>query len=232
MKTTITSLALLALITSSAFAALKSPLPEFKNEKQLAEWRAEKASQSNTRAATQEPAFYTGRPYLASSGSYAFKYRAYNPEIARWTSEDPSGFPDGANGNFYAPTPTNEIDLEGLNKTVILKRFYEDDISNYYSHDQLRIDTGMDITLILNIRGAAFQEFKNSMAQAYSVGDQITKGPQVSVLTGMVANNSTLRPGYPRSSITSITFADTSPTFAVGFTFNCYIKSTTTYSYE
>jgi len=101
MKTSITSLALLTPITSSAFAALKAPLPEFENEKQLAEWRAEKASQLNTRTATEESSFYTGRPYLASSGSYAFKYRAYNPEIARWTSEDFSGFPDGANNKLY-----------------------------------------------------------------------------------------------------------------------------------
>jgi len=114
MKTSITTFALLALITSSAFAALKAPLPEFKNEKQLAEWRAEKASQSNTRATAQEPAFYTGKPYLASSGSYAFRYRAYNPEMARWTSEDPSGFPDGANGNIYGTTPNSQLDYQGL----------------------------------------------------------------------------------------------------------------------
>jgi len=119
MRTTITSFALLALITSSAFAALKAPLPEFKNEKQLAEWRAEKASQLNTRTATQESSFYTGRPYLASSGSYAFKYRAYNPKIARWTSEDPSGFPDGANNSFYAPNPLSELDWSALRTITI-----------------------------------------------------------------------------------------------------------------
>jgi len=114
VKTTITSLALLALITSSAFAALNAPLPEFKNEKQLAEWRAEKASQSNTRSAAVETAFYTGKPYLASVGNYAFKYRNYSPEMARWTSEDPIGFPDGANQNIYAPSPTTELDSLGL----------------------------------------------------------------------------------------------------------------------
>jgi len=106
--------ALVALLTSTAFAEFKAPLPEFKNEKQLAEWRAEKASGSSTQASTQDTAFYTGKPYLASSDSYAFKYRSYNPEMARWTSEDPCGFPNGSNNNYYAPTPTMGFDALGL----------------------------------------------------------------------------------------------------------------------
>jgi len=107
--------ALVASLTSTAFAAFQAPLPEFKNEKQLAEWRAEKASEATKQGyANEETAFYTGKPYLASSGGYAFKYRSYSPELARWTSEDPSGFPDGANTSAYAPIPTSQLDLEGL----------------------------------------------------------------------------------------------------------------------
>jgi RHS repeat-associated protein len=107
--------ALVVSLTSTAFAEFKAPLPEFKNEKQLAEWRAEKASESTSQGyVTEQMAFYTGKPYLESSGGYAFKYRSYNPELARWTSEDPSGFPDGANGNIYAPTPTSMLDFAGL----------------------------------------------------------------------------------------------------------------------
>ena len=107
--------ALVAALTSTAFAEFKAPLPEFKNEKKLAEWRAEKASEATSQGyAAEETAFYTGKPYLASSGGYAFKYRSFNPELARWTSEDPSGFPDGANGNVYAPTPTAQVDMMGL----------------------------------------------------------------------------------------------------------------------
>jgi len=59
--------------------------------------------------------FYTGKPYLAESGSYAFKYREYNPEMNRWTTVDPSGFPDGANNRVYASAPTSELDNNGLN---------------------------------------------------------------------------------------------------------------------
>jgi len=58
--------------------------------------------------------FYTGKPYLAESGSYAFKYREYNPEMTRWTTVDPSGFPDGANNRVYAASPTTEFDNNGL----------------------------------------------------------------------------------------------------------------------
>ncbi len=107
--------ALVASLTSTAFAAFQAPLPEFKNEKQLAEWRAEKASEATSQGyAAKETAFYTGKPYLASIGNYAFKCRSYDPHLARWTSEDPSGFPDGANGNHYAPIPTSSLDFAGL----------------------------------------------------------------------------------------------------------------------
>ena len=107
-------LALAAAITGSAFGSMPAAMPEFKNSKQLAEWRAEKAAEPAAKATTEDPAFYTGKPYVASSGAYAFKDRSYTPELARWTSEDPSGFPDGANGNIYAPVPTTELDLYGL----------------------------------------------------------------------------------------------------------------------
>ncbi len=118
MKYTLT-LGLTALFTCTAFAAFNAPLPQFKNEKQLAQWRAENASKPCKSSATEEPAFFTGKPYLESTGSYAFKYRNYNPEIARWTSEDPSGFPDGANGSAYAPVPTTSFDFMGLWRVIL-----------------------------------------------------------------------------------------------------------------
>jgi RHS repeat-associated protein len=109
--------ALVASLTSTAFAAFQAPLPEFKNEKQLAEWRAEKASEPTSQGyVAKESAFYTGKPYLASTGGYAFKYRSYSPELARWTSEDPSGFPDGANNKLYVNNMSiNSVDRMGLN---------------------------------------------------------------------------------------------------------------------
>lgn len=60
------------------------------------------AAQQSTAAVPGVPVqpvsyFYTGKPYDADLGAYTFNHRNYNPEIKRWTSADPSGFPDGAN---------------------------------------------------------------------------------------------------------------------------------------
>ena len=92
-----------------------APLPEFKTPAQLAKWRADQSQKTQSSAPTQEGGvFYTGKPYLAESGSYAFKYREYNPEMGRWTTVDPSGFPDGANNRMYAAIPTSQMDNNGL----------------------------------------------------------------------------------------------------------------------
>jgi len=107
------------LIASTAFIAATSalhatavqtplpvPMPDFQTPAQLAKWRAETTAKTVAKEAAQASSsakndsstgFYTGKPYLAESGSYAFKYREYNPEMNRWTTVDPSGFPDGAN---------------------------------------------------------------------------------------------------------------------------------------
>ena len=60
--------------------------------------------------------FYTGKPYDKDLGAYTFNYRNYDPSTARWTSADPSGFPDGANNRIYAPVPTVQLDPNGLAK--------------------------------------------------------------------------------------------------------------------
>jgi RHS repeat-associated protein len=99
-----------------------APLPEFKTPEQLAKWRSDIAARTaNQESTSSRPStldsstpFYTGKPYLAESGSYAFKYREYNPEMGRWTTVDPSGFPDGANNRLYAAVPTSEFDSNGL----------------------------------------------------------------------------------------------------------------------
>ncbi len=111
--------ALVASITSTAHGSMPSVLPEFKNEKQLADWRTEQTAKSSTQTLTRDTVFYTGKPYVESSGNYAFKYRSYSPELARWTSADPSGYPDGANCNIYSPTPTNTLDRFGLSNVQV-----------------------------------------------------------------------------------------------------------------
>ncbi len=102
-------------VRASAFAEL----PNFLNKGELAQWRATHTPATTAPASLQtatygQPLFFTGKPYDADSGTYVFKYRNYNPELARWTTPDPSGFPDGANNCRYAPVPTAQIDPTGL----------------------------------------------------------------------------------------------------------------------
>jgi RHS repeat-associated protein len=127
------TLALAVMMASNAWAALPAPMPKFMDANELADWRAEMAEQSAAKEAAQAKAdalaadqsFYTGKPYLPATGSYAFKYRSYQPELARWTSEDPSGFPDGANANIYAPTPTSEFDWMGLQSVNVFGQSFD-----------------------------------------------------------------------------------------------------------
>jgi RHS repeat-associated protein len=63
--------------------------------------------------------FYTGKPYDADLGAYTFNFRNYDPEMRRWTSADPRGFPDGANNLIYINNQINgsAIDPDGCNIT-------------------------------------------------------------------------------------------------------------------
>jgi RHS repeat-associated protein len=107
----------LGLILSPLLRAsdLPAPLPEFMDQQQLAKWSADMSAKAQAATATEPPTqFYTGKPYDADAGGYIFKYRTYNPEMARWTSADPSGYPDGVNNHIYAAIPTSEFDPFGL----------------------------------------------------------------------------------------------------------------------
>jgi RHS repeat-associated protein len=80
-------------------------LPEFMTPTQLQAMRAEQiaraASAQTDVAKSETPTLYTGKISDADSGGYLFKYRNYNPEMNRWTTVDPSGFPDGASNFLY-----------------------------------------------------------------------------------------------------------------------------------
>ncbi len=117
MKQTVAALATMAILAGTSHAAINGTKPAFMDRHQLAAMRASASSISADES--DNPIFFTGKPYLASSDGYAFRYRSYSPGIARWTSEDPSGFPDGANGSYYAPKPTSELDPHGLKKVTV-----------------------------------------------------------------------------------------------------------------
>lgn len=115
IKRTLVLLATLAVVVNLHASAPASDLPEFMNAEQLAKWNADQEAANKTATASKEAPtiFFTSKPYVDGMG-YVFKYRTYNPEMARWTTADPSGFPDGANNHIYAPCPTSEMDPNGL----------------------------------------------------------------------------------------------------------------------
>ncbi len=50
--------------------------------------------------AGDKSAFFTGKPYVEGLGS-VFLFRNYRPELSKWTSSDPLGYPDGWNNLAY-----------------------------------------------------------------------------------------------------------------------------------
>jgi len=64
--------------------------------------------------------FYTGKPYDEDLQAYHFLYRNYSPTQARWTTVDPSGFPDGPNQWLYVNNGVmNKVDALGLAEMVV-----------------------------------------------------------------------------------------------------------------
>ena len=119
MKNRMMQIAVVVGVTAAALSVQAGKLPEFMNAQQLTAWRAQHAPSVALSQAPGEPVqFFTGKPYDAASGTYLFKYRAYSPTLARWTSADPSGFPDGANNFAYSPVPTYGFDLDGLMNVI------------------------------------------------------------------------------------------------------------------
>ena len=63
--------------------------------------------------------FFTGKPFDADLNSYVFKARNFNPNMNRWITADPSGFPDGANNHIYCAAPSFQLDPAGLLVTAV-----------------------------------------------------------------------------------------------------------------
>ena len=104
-------------LTAATLAAHAGKLPEFMDAQQLSAWRTQHAAPTAVVVQTsdEQNQFFTGKPYDAARGTYLFMFRSYNPSIARWTSADPSGFPDGANNEQYCiNNPLTFLDPLGL----------------------------------------------------------------------------------------------------------------------
>jgi RHS repeat-associated protein len=110
--------------TEKRLAAIKA-----EEEKQAAQAATEIATRNTSPATAPQELFFTGKPYLEETGQYLFLFRHYDPELARWTTPDPSGFPDGANNYLHVNNWYGAIDDTGLQ---ILKFAYSTFIETPY----------------------------------------------------------------------------------------------------
>lgn len=64
-----------------------------------------------------EEARFTGKMYVKELSAFVFPCRLYSPEVGRWQSADPSGFPDGVNNYVYVNgDPLSRVDPMGLSE--------------------------------------------------------------------------------------------------------------------
>lgn len=118
----------LFIITALPGVTIATPFAGDRPAKAKAEITTAKQTATKAKAKTEEvipgadvqPAayFYTGKPYDEDLGGYVFNCRTYSPAINRWTTPDPSRFPDGANAHRYTPVPTTEMDPFGLRTSL------------------------------------------------------------------------------------------------------------------
>lgn len=68
-----------------------------------------------------ESARYSGKPFVKALGQFAYQHRFYSPEIGRWSTPDPSGYPDGGN-NFehVGADPLSRYDALGLSDNAVV----------------------------------------------------------------------------------------------------------------
>lgn len=125
-KTILAAAVTFALHAPVAPGALPALLPEFQSKQQFTEQQARQAAGQATALVGDQGvenglAFYTGKFFEIEKEGYLFKYRNYDPKLNRWTSLDPSGFPDGANNHqFVSNKPIHYLDDNGLTGKSVL----------------------------------------------------------------------------------------------------------------
>jgi len=72
-------------------------------------------------------------------------YRSYDPEISRWTTCDPSGFPNGLNNSIFTNKPTSSFDPDGL---IVINTFNEA-MAYYQSNQGGSVIAGSDLIRVI-----------------------------------------------------------------------------------
>ena len=160
----------------------------------------------------EQPAayFYTGKPYDSDLGSYVFNARNYNPEINRWISADPSGFPDGANASAYAPVPTYMFDRLGFRRETYDQYFgraYSTLITVVTQNSRSISLTGIEVS-----GGASGSGIGGAINLVFSIQTTavvITKN-QITELTNQVDNQNPTGDGWQQTGNFTMTRNETS----------------------
>ncbi|WP_275898202.1 RHS repeat-associated core domain-containing protein [Halomonas binhaiensis] len=77
--------------------------------------KLEKANDGNNRqASTENPFRFQGQYHDPETGLHYNRHRYYDPEVGRFTTQDPIGLIGGENLYQYAPNPTGWVDPLGL----------------------------------------------------------------------------------------------------------------------
>ena len=168
-------------VLAATLSTQAGKLPEFMNAEQLTAWRAQHSAPTAVVAQTpdEQTSFFTGKPYDAASGTYLFKYRSFNPNLSRWTSADPCGFPDGPNRYRYNGNPSSGCDRLGLAWGIL------DFVYHYYFGDGNVVDLS-EMGLLAAVKEAANQPVDGG---AWRFGQQIDdKAKRMAPFTGIFSD--------------------------------------------
>lgn len=77
-----------------------------------------------------DAAYFTGKPQIPGLGR-AFLFRNYRPDLGKWQTADPLGYPDGWNRFAYGPnSPLMGVDIEGA-RWVTKTFWYADEYTDF-----------------------------------------------------------------------------------------------------
>ncbi|QEM82656.1 RHS repeat-associated core domain-containing protein [Halomonas binhaiensis] len=106
--------------------------------------KLEKANDGNNRqAATENPFRFQGQYHDPETGLHYNRHRYYDPEIGRFTTQDPIGLLGGENLYQYAPNPTGWVDPLGLSKQCCNKKTSYEAASRRDALRQAKRDAGV-----------------------------------------------------------------------------------------
>ncbi len=116
----------------------------------------------------QAQGFFTGKPHVDEFG-YAFLFRNYRPDKAKWQTADPLGYPDGWNALAYVNNGvSSSIDLYGAVEMEL--RFRElNGMASFLPgfHSTMHIIVTQDELERMNISESVKKNFKEADSEGY-----------------------------------------------------------------